>query len=73
YISPDLGPQLSLVGAKKVSIDSNNGVLIDTPFSPLIDTTNELSTMNLLGSVMHGELSFRMRPNIFRHAISIDV
>ncbi|KAG5401140.1 hypothetical protein IGI04_015747, partial [Brassica rapa subsp. trilocularis] len=43
YLSPDLGPQLLLVGAEKVSIDSNNGVLIDTPFSLLIDTTNELS------------------------------
>ncbi|KAF3559246.1 hypothetical protein F2Q69_00013680 [Brassica cretica] len=36
-------PQLSLVGPKKVSIDSNNGVSIDTPFSPSIDTTTELS------------------------------
>ncbi|KAF2566016.1 hypothetical protein F2Q68_00025281 [Brassica cretica] len=51
YLSPDLGPQLSLVGPEKVSIDSNNGVSIDTPFSlsidtpfsPSIDTTRELS------------------------------
>ncbi|KAF3597048.1 hypothetical protein DY000_02021921 [Brassica cretica] len=37
------GPQLLLVSPQKVSIDSNNGVSIDTPFSPSIDTTNELS------------------------------
>ncbi|KAF3601526.1 hypothetical protein F2Q69_00035939 [Brassica cretica] len=43
YLSPDLGPELSLVGPEKVSIDSNNGVSIDTPFSPSIDTTRELS------------------------------
>ena len=34
---------MSLVGPEKVSIDSNNGVSIDTPLSPSIDTTNELS------------------------------
>ncbi|KAF2532557.1 hypothetical protein F2Q70_00030530 [Brassica cretica] len=43
YLSPDLGPHLSLVGPEKVSIDSNNGVSIDTPFSPSIDATSELS------------------------------
>ncbi|KAG5414553.1 hypothetical protein IGI04_002120, partial [Brassica rapa subsp. trilocularis] len=43
YLSPDLGPQLSLVGLEKVSINSNNGVSIDTPFSPSIDKTYELS------------------------------
>ncbi|KAF2550491.1 hypothetical protein F2Q68_00035208 [Brassica cretica] len=37
------GPQLSLVGPEKVSIDSNNGLSIDTPFIPSIDATNELS------------------------------
>ena len=34
---------MSLVGPKKVLIDSNNGVSIDTPFSPSIDATSELS------------------------------
>ncbi|KAG5414512.1 hypothetical protein IGI04_002079, partial [Brassica rapa subsp. trilocularis] len=43
YLSPDLRPHLSLVGPEKVSIDSNNRVSIDTPFSPLIDATSELS------------------------------
>ncbi|KAF2532143.1 hypothetical protein F2Q70_00030633 [Brassica cretica] len=43
YLSPDLGLQLSLVGLEKVSINSNNRVSIDTPFSPSIDTTNMLS------------------------------
>ncbi|KAF3550249.1 hypothetical protein DY000_02010372 [Brassica cretica] len=38
-----LGLQLSLIGPEKVSINSNNGVSIDTPFSPLIDATSELS------------------------------
>ncbi|KAF3578510.1 hypothetical protein DY000_02031116 [Brassica cretica] len=38
-----LRPELSLVGPEKVSIDSNNGVPIDTPFNPLIDGTSELS------------------------------
>ena len=42
-LSPDLGPQMLLGGAEKVSIDSNNEVLIDTPFSPPIDATSELS------------------------------
>ncbi|WZZ78342.1 hypothetical protein YC2023_098914 [Brassica napus] len=43
YLSPDLGLQLSLVGPEKVSIDSNNGVSIDTPYSPSINATSELS------------------------------
>ncbi|KAG5397512.1 hypothetical protein IGI04_019326, partial [Brassica rapa subsp. trilocularis] len=54
YLSPDLGHQLSLVGPEKVSIDSNIGVSIDTPFSLSIDATNELSRSTFLpGSVTH--------------------
>ena len=34
---------MSLVGPEKVSIDSNNGLLIDTPFIMSIDATSELS------------------------------
>ncbi|KAG5388728.1 hypothetical protein IGI04_030269 [Brassica rapa subsp. trilocularis] len=34
---------LSLVGPEKVSVNSNNGVSIDTPFSPWIDATSDLS------------------------------
>ncbi|KAF3555877.1 hypothetical protein F2Q69_00015863 [Brassica cretica] len=43
YLSPELGPRLSLVDLEKVSIDSNNGVSINTPFSPSINATRELS------------------------------
>ncbi|KAF3512445.1 hypothetical protein F2Q69_00005885 [Brassica cretica] len=43
YLLPDLRPQMSLVRLEKVSIDTNYGFSIDTPFSPLIDATNELS------------------------------
>ena len=43
YLLPYLRPQLSLVGREKVSIDTNYGLLIDTPFSPSIDATTKLS------------------------------
>ncbi|KAF3487802.1 hypothetical protein F2Q69_00054954 [Brassica cretica] len=57
YLSSDLGPQLLLVGPEKVSIDSNNGVSIDTPFNLSIVTTNELSIdepSNLPGELCTG-------------------
>ncbi|KAG5378250.1 hypothetical protein IGI04_026092 [Brassica rapa subsp. trilocularis] len=59
YLSLDLGPQLSLVGPEKVSID--------TPFSPSIDTTNELSIDEPSRDRYHTdrEPSFRLRPNIY--------
>ena len=43
YLLLDLKPQLSLVGLEKVSIDTNYGLSFDTPFSPSIDATTELS------------------------------